>query len=263
MLFRLSPSVLVLPIACLLLGAQVAAGAVHYFLLQGNFDVSTTAVETYKFKITDSNSVLQSGQSLMDTVFGTPSRVGTSNIYTTSGSGFDISYTYYSSFDSFLINSIKLTGTDDLLATNVGAGLSWNYYVSGGSYIDAYPPPEYAGPESGPYEDGEWTMAYTGQPQRSLLDTDGDGVADATFDGWVFGSDGYYDGIPEPPPAATIGGADNAPIEGFFTGPGTSVDYGNGITVFSYSAVPEPAHALLVTLGLVVVGLRRRRTGLV
>lgn len=246
---------------CLLFSTPgMVSAAVHYFVVQGNFDTTTTAVETYKFKITDTNGALEDGQSVMNAVFGTPTRVGSTNEFRTTGSGFDVSYTYYEDYGAYLINSIKLTSSTDYLATNAGTGLSWSYYNAGGGYTDAYLPPNYDTPMTGPYGDGSWTYSYTGQAQRTLLDIDGDGNVDASYDGWVFGSDGYTEGPGEViPPAATITGLDNLPLDSNFTGPGTSVTYGNGVTVFSYAAAPEPGRPLLVMFALAGLCIQRKR----
>ena len=253
-----------LVIVLLLATCVLSQGAVHYFLLQGNFDASTSAVETYKFKVTDNGGVLQDGQDLMNNIFGTPINVGSTNEYRSTGSGFDISYTYYSDYDSYLINSIKLSSSSTVLSTNGSLGVSWNGYSSGGGYADAFlfDPvlEEYVGPLTGPYADGTWTYGYTGMSQRSLLDIDGDGTLEASYDGWVFGNDGYtWLNGNEPLPASTIEGSGNSPLAGSFDGPGTSVTNGNGVIVFSYSAVPEPGRMLFLAFSFACICLQRKR----
>lgn len=228
--------------------------ATHYFLIQGNFDTSTAAAETFKWVVDDPNNVLQSGQDVMNAIFGTMSTV--SGPVSTVGAGFQIDATYYGTFnppsyffETFTLLGLPGTADDKALEYNFDDGLGWNYYNKGGSYAGAFD-----APHSDIYPDGElsgWTSGRVGTTGRSLLEN---GVAETTFDAWVFGGDGF--GAPK----ATIQGSENDPTVANFTGSNTLIQqYVNGVSVYSYSAVPEPQRALLLLAGISSMLTVRRR----
>ncbi|WP_009960751.1 PEP-CTERM sorting domain-containing protein [Verrucomicrobium spinosum] len=226
--------------------------ATHYFLIQGNFDTSTAGAETFKWVVDDPNNVLQTGQDVMNAIFGTMST--TSGPVSTVGAGFQLDATYYGTFNppsyyytAFTWLGLPGSADDKTLEANSEDSLGWNYYNTGGSYSGAFD-----APNSGTYADTGWTSGRVGTTGRSLLDG---GIDEVTFDAWVYGGDGWDQ------PMATIQGSENTPTVANFTGNNTLIQqYGNGVSVYSYSAVPEPQRALLLFAGLSgMLALRRRK----
>lgn len=235
-----------------------AHAAVHYFLIQGNFDTSSPSVETYKWMVDDPNNVLQKGQDVMNAIFGNPGTV--SGPVSTTGAGFRVDATYYGTFnppayfyEAFTFLGLPGTADDVTLEAVFGDmdndGLGWGYYNAGGSYTDSF----FSNPTFGEYGDGAWYSGQSGTTSRSLL---GNGVPETTFDAWVYGADGYASGN-----AATVQGSENDPLVEDFTGINNLIQqYGNGVSVYSIAAAPEPQRAILFIFGVAaVLGVRRRK----
>lgn len=250
MVHRLSTYILPVVAACSLSFSEASA-AVHYFLIQGDFNASTAGAETFKWMVDDPNNVLQSGQDIVNAIFGTMST--TSGPVSTTGAGFTIDATYYGSFDppSYFYEAITYlglpgSGDDVMLEYDFTSGLGWNYYNAGGSYSGAFDTPH-----SGVYGDGAWTSGRVGTTGRSLLEGT---THETTYDAWVFGNDGFGN------TQATVVGGENSPTENNFSGSPTLINsYGNGVSVYTVTAAPEPGRSLLAVAGVLALITRRRR----
>jgi len=210
-----------------------------YLLIQGPFGPSS-ATETFEWQVNYQTGTLQTGQDLLNAVFGSPTANGT---YT---DGFNDTYNYYTAGDNSQgVGYIDFGTTPGTLTEpfpisftlNSTAVIqdpfynpSWIYYVAGGA----------GALNGGPYSNtGTWNLSNDGSYNRTL--------SDGSFDGWVFGNPG--DTFASPPiPADTIAGDNNNP---------TVADFANATVV---NAVPEPAGAALPILGAVfMLGLSRLR----
>jgi hypothetical protein len=218
------------------------SGTTSYLLVQGPFGASN-AEETFKWEVNYQAGDLQTGQNLLNVVFGVPifsgsdytDLYGDTYPYWTSGNSTQgAGYIYYPQFGQFLLASITLDSVTVLQDPSYSPG--WNYYVAGGgsNYGDGYA------------NNGSWTYSADGLGSRSLTPPDAasDGSSQpGSFDGWVFGDTDY--GATSTIDNGTVGGTNddgsassgiNAPFVANFAD-ATLID------------VPEPGSAVLLILG--------------
>ena len=196
-----------------------------YLLIQGPFG-SGDSTESYKWQVNYPAGSLSTGQDLFNAVFGVP--VLTTGTYagrpvlqsqSSAGTVDYVDYTFGNEVLSITINGVTKELTPD-------GGTSWVYYVAGGTGDNAVlvdPPFGFA---YGAYSSGAWNFSEDGADSRYL--------ADSSYDGYVFGNNGY-----NPPylPAAAIDDSTGAtgPLSSEFT----KTDSSDFFTVVT--AVPEPA----------------------
>lgn len=228
--------------------------ASSYFMIQGPLS-PVGGYETYKFRV-EYTGVLSvpglaaerqgTGYALIGAIFGTGS-APTGGMFTNSVGSAQFSGTFLSGFGMG-------TGSVVTAGWNYPADPQWNYFVSGGSYVNTYPPES---PTTGPYDNSAWTSSYTGSTDRYIIN--------GSIDAWSFAQH-YYSGIDDPvygpiffPPLPT--GVN--PTLGDFTGSGymETLVSGTGLpySVYRITAVPEPGRMLLCLLGVTAVISRRSR----
>lgn len=214
---------------------------VHYLLIEGDFDTSSAALESYKFRFeydTAQTTALQTGEDLLQVLFGvrgtTPTTVGSKTFYHSTNGNYGATYEYFSSFDAFIVSQFTINGVTLPSSPVFANGNYWNYQAAGGSgdgYGGNYPFLD---------EDDNlaWTSAWDGISTRNL--------SNGSFDGWTYGDGDNSTDVANLPTASNYSN-----LTALFT-------TANGITVYG-SAVPEPGRSLLIVSGILVLVLRRRR----
>lgn len=203
-----------------------------YLLIQGPFGAGG-AEATFKWQVNYQAGVLQTGQDLLDAVFGSPSLSGTYM------DGFGFTYQNWvagngvkgadyidfnnSSFSAPFVVSFTLNSTSVAQTADYNTG--WIYYLAGGG----------SNLGNGYDNDGAWTFGQDGTLSRSLVN--------GSFDAFVYGATSFGD------PVTFVDGANNAPTAPNFV----------GVTVIN--VVPEPASAALMVFcgGGMLALLKRRR----
>lgn len=203
-----------------------------YLLIQGPFGAAG-AIETFQWQVNYPAGDLETGQDLLNVIFGSPSFSGTYYTdpygnpypYWTAGNGTQgAGYVDYPQYDGLFLASVTLDSTTVLQDPSYSPG--WNYYVAGG------------GSNYGTgYTNGTWTYSNDGLDSRSLTFPGNDSDS---FDAWVFGST-------DDPPA--VQGANYAP---------TAADFANATVI---TIVPEPGSAalLLFAAGGILATFKGRR----
>jgi len=201
----------------------LSAENTSYLLIQGPFG-SSGAEETFEWQVEYPAGTLQTGQDLLNAVFGTPTLSGTYtnafsetfNEYSAGNSSTGVSYIDYGTSPNTLTEpfAISFSLDSEMVEQDTAYNNGWNYYVAGGGGGNG------GDNLGGPYaNNGSWIYANDGSYSRNL--------ANGSFDAWAFGS------FNNPP---GIAGSNYAP---------TVPDFSGAIILL----IPEPGGALLLILG--------------
>jgi hypothetical protein len=242
-------AVALLTVAPLSLWAQSGTSS-SYFMLQGPLG-PTGGYVTEKFRVEYtgtlqisgfSSNAQNSGLTLLAAVFGNGTMAPT-GVYTNSVGTADAGGGFLSGF--------QLSGGGMVFPGPWPYGAQWNYFVSGGSYLNTFPDPD----EIGNYPDAAWTWSFTGMSDRFL--------ENGSIDAWSYAAgtqvgEDEWGPIMVPPLPSGV-----QPTLADFSGPSymETLISGSGLpySVYRISAVPEPGRAMLFLVGAVVIVARRSR----
>ncbi len=192
-------------------------------------------MDTFQWQVNYLSGQLVTGQDLLNAVFGTPVVTGTYNSfgfdypYLTSSNGSFLGAGYIGySFGNFL-ESVTIAGKNVPTVSPLG----WTYYNAGGF--------DQAGVAGVIYPDGNWISSNSGVGTRQL--------ANGSYDGWVYGFDGYS----SMDPTAIIEGTGYLPLVSNFS----------GATLIDLTSVPEPGRVALLFIGASCMVMRRRRVSII
>ncbi len=234
---RIFRSLRLLPALCALLFISRAGAATSYLMIRGPFGLAG-ATETYQYRFDYNAGLLASGQSLLNTLFGTPVDTGTFYEFTPYyvannsilGTGNSAAYVNYGtpSALSLFVASFTLHNTEvDPPPFDFGASFNpaWIYYTSPGSST-------------------AWAESFVGAGDRAL--------GDGSYDAWVYGG---YDSI-----GNSISDVSAIPTSSASFANLTNLLYSNGgVSVYGVAAVPEPGRVLLLGAGCILLVFRRGR----